>query len=73
MQHIWNAAEALASHPEGLRTFVDNGAIPHLLSLIFGVKSYANAYSNRLAAIALVSKCLANPVKGQEAAAMLRR
>jgi DnaJ family protein C protein 13 len=70
---IWQAAELFSSHPDGLRTLVDIGSIPHMLSLIFGVAGYANAFANRLSAISLLSKCLSNPVKGQEASAMLRR
>jgi DnaJ family protein C protein 13 len=70
---IWQATELFSSHPDGLAKLFDFGAIPHMLSLIFGVPGYSNGYSNRLAAISLLSKCLSNPVKGQEASAMLRR
>lgn len=49
------------------------GSILHLLGVLLGITGYSNIYQSRLAAISLLSKFLWHPVKGGEAANMLRR
>jgi len=49
------------------------GSILHLLGVLLGITGYSNSYQSRLAAISLLSKFLWHPVKGGEAANMLRR
>lgn len=71
--HVWSAAEVMAVHPEGLHCLLTAGAVPQILGTLMAVKGYTNMYQSRIAAIALLSKFLWNPVKGGEAAAMLRR
>ena len=73
VSHVWTAAEALASHPDGLAALMDAGAVVRILGTLLAVQGYANAFQSRLAAISLLSKFLWNPVKGSEASAMLRR
>ena len=52
---------------------MSNGLIFRLLSSIMGLEGYRNNYQNRAAAANLLSKCLWNPIKGNDASAMLRK
>jgi DnaJ family protein C protein 13 len=70
---LWAAAENIASTPDGLQALMDNGAIMKVLGIIFGVPGYNVAFQNRLAANTLLAKFLWNPIKGSDAAFMLRR
>ena len=69
----WTTAESIASIPSGLEAFLNLGSVPRLIAVIMGVKGYNNIFSNRLAAVNLLAKFLWNPVKGADAANMLRR
>lgn len=73
MGHLWTAAEGVAAIPEGLDCLLKLGAIPHLLGIVAGVKTYEIAYQNRLSAVALLSKFLWNPINGPTASDILRR
>ena len=73
LDKLWECAEAMASVPDGLEGFLSHGMIPRLLGIVMGVKGYANAFSNRLSAVSLLSKFLWNPVKGGDASNTLRR
>ena len=73
IMNAWAAAEAIASHPEGLDAMIRCGSILHLLGVLLGITGYSNTYQSRLAAISLLAKFLWHPVKGGEAANMLRR
>ena len=67
------AAEAFASHPDGLNCLLDAGAVGQVLGTLMAVQGYTNVYHSRLAAVNLLGKFLWNPVKGGDASAMLRR
>ncbi|CAM9130814.1 unnamed protein product, partial [Ectocarpus fasciculatus] len=70
---LWAAAENVASTPDGLQALIDNGAILKMLGIIFGVPGYNIAFQNRLAANTILAKFLWNPIKGSDAAFILRR
>lgn len=70
---LWSAAENVASTPDGLQALIDNGAILKMLGIIFGVPGYNIAFNNRLAANTILAKFLWNPIKGSDAAFILRR
>ena len=73
MKHIWASIEGFCSVPEGLDAFLNSGLIFRLLGSIMGLEGYRNNYQNRTASANLLSKCLWNPLKGNDASAMLRR
>lgn len=70
---VWLATDAFISHYEGLGAFIDAHGILYLLGIIFGSLNYCHIHSNRLRAIGLLCRLLWTPIKGAEAAAMLRR
>jgi hypothetical protein len=69
----WVAAEALASHPEGLASLLEAGIIIHLLGILLAVTEYSSSFQSRMSAISLLIKFLLHPVKGSESSALLRR
>jgi hypothetical protein len=73
ISNVWAAAESFCSHPDGLADLIENGAVPHLLGIIFGVSGYVNTFASRLGSVSLISKFLWNPTRGPDASAMLRR
>jgi len=56
LNHLWTAAEGLASYPDGLGAVLASGGVIHMLGILFGVPGYANHFQNRLAAVSLLSK-----------------
>lgn len=70
---VWAAAEAVASHPDGLESLLAAGGSVRMLACIFGIRGHVSAYQSRLSAVSLLSKFLWNPAKGPEASNMLRR
>jgi hypothetical protein len=70
---VWNAAEAMVTHPIGLQALIEQGAIARILGALLAVKGYANQYQSRLAAISLLSKMLWNQTKGDQASIMSSR
>jgi hypothetical protein len=71
--HLWNALESFSANPDGLSCLLSNGLIIRCLGTLLAVKGYNTAYTNRLAAISLITKCLWNAVKGHETSSWLRR
>jgi DnaJ family protein C protein 13 len=71
--HVWAAAEAMASHPEGLDSLLEAGGSVRMLGCIFGIKGHVSAFQSRVAAVTLLSKFLWNPTRGPEASNTLRR
>jgi len=71
--NVFNAAEALASSPEGLEALLDCGSVTHLLGCLTGIPGHTSSYASRQAAIALLSKFLWNPARGADASHTLRR
>ena len=71
--HVYSAAEAFASAPEGLDALLEAGAIAHLLGCLTGIDGHISAFTTRSAAVSLLSKFLWNPVKGPDASHTLRR
>jgi hypothetical protein len=71
--HVYSAAEAFASSPEGLEALLDCGSIAHLLGCLTGIAGHTSSFATRTAAIALLSKFLWNPVRGPDASHTLRR